>query len=353
VPDIPLLNPVVLRGVVEKFTAPQTLIMMSKLSKEPWPYPQAAWDVIRGSRAVARPNVPNSEAHIVPRLGRSQESAAFVYLREKKVFEPTTLYWIRTPGTLAGRNAEQAVMREVTDLNIRFDNFGEFCVWQALTGILNFDYPDVQASVDYKFLPSHLPAPLVSWATATPANIIGDIRAWKRLIRRDGQVEAKQAFLSEPTIDLIFDSFATTGSAASNFFGAALLSDRMKDGYYTTGIIQGFMGLDWQIAESVYDPSGSGYTTNPLDPGQNTLFSPDNQLILGNFDDNHPIYIQEGPSADDEAPANFTGKFSKTWKEKDPSARQFLLEWSLLPIIERPEQFVYVDSVKSTVIGPG
>jgi hypothetical protein len=39
---------------------------------------------------VAKPNVPNSEAHIVPRLGRSQEAASVIYLREKKVFDPTT-----------------------------------------------------------------------------------------------------------------------------------------------------------------------------------------------------------------------------------------------------------------------
>ena len=31
----------------------------------------------------------------MPRLGRSQESAAFIYLREKKIFEPTTLHWLR------------------------------------------------------------------------------------------------------------------------------------------------------------------------------------------------------------------------------------------------------------------
>jgi len=35
----------------------------------------------------------------------------------------------------------------------------------------------------------------------------------------------------------------------------------------------------------------------------------------------------------------------KTWEEKDPSGRQALLEWALMPVITRPEQFVYVNSV--------
>jgi hypothetical protein len=52
------------------------------------------------------------------------------------------------------------------------------------------------------------------------------------------------------------------------------------------------------------------------------------------------VELYVGPSADDEAPDGYTGKFAKTWKEKDPSARQYLLEWNLLPIITRPEQMI-------------
>lgn len=326
-PDISLLNPVVLRGVVEKFTAPESLIMLRSVPKTPWPYPTATWDVIRGSRMVAKPNVPNSEAHIVPRLGRSQESAAFVYLREKKVFEPTTLHWLRQPGDLAKANAEAAVMREVGDLNQRFDNFAEYCIWQALTGELTFDYDDVQASVDYKFANSHKPTASPLWASATPSQIIGDVRAWKRLIARDGRVPAKQAYATEATISLIFDAYAQTASSNAPF----LLSDRMKDQYYTTGTLPGFMGLDWTTCESIYETDG----------GTETLFLADNKIVLGNFTEGRPIELMEGPTADDEAPEAYTGKFAKTWKEKDPSARQYLLEWNLLPVITRPEQFVY------------
>lgn len=336
-PDIPLLNPVVLRGVVEKFTAPENLIMLNRVRKPSWPYPVAQWDVIRGSRSVAKPNVPNSEAHIVPRLGRSQESAAFVYLREKKVFEPTTIHWLRTPGSLAARNAEQAVMREIGDLNQRFDNFAEYCLWQALTGNLVLDYPDVQANVNYQFPTSHKPASVAaSWAGATPKQIVANIRAWKRLINRDGRVPAKEAYATELTIQYIFDSFATTG--ATNFMGGTLLSDRMKDEYYKTGMLPGFMGLDWNATESVYETDG----------GTETLFLPDNALIIANLTDNNPMELLIGPTADDDAPENFTGKFAKTWKEKDPSARQYLLEWIFLPIITRPEQIVYVADVTDT-----
>lgn len=349
-PEISLLQPTVLRGVVERFTAPESLEMLSRVPTTPNPFPTVQWEIVRGSAAIARPNIPNSEAHIVPRLGRSNQSASFVYLREKKVFEPTTLHWLRQAangiGDLANRRAEEAVMREVADLNMRFDNFAELCLWQSLSGHLVLDYPEVQADVDYKFLPSHKPTFTTSWATATPSQIVEDVRGLKRLIRRDGRVTAQDAYATEKTIAYIFESFATNGAGST--VAGVILSDRMKDAYFQTGVLPGFMGLNWKPQEATYDADGSSYTANPTIPGEQTPFLADNALIIGNFTDNRPIELYIGPTADDEAPDGYTGKFAKTWKEKDPSARQYLLEWNMLPVITRPEQFVYVADVTAT-----
>lgn len=343
-PEISLLQPTVLRGVVEKFTAPEKLTMLNRVPQTPWPFPTVQWEVLRGSRAIARPNVPNSEAHIVPRLGRSTESAAFVYLREKKVFEPTTLHWLRAAANnLSDLNrvrAEEAVMREVKDLNQRFDNFAEFMIWQSLTGNLVLDYPDVQADIDYKFLPSHKASVGTDWSLATPKQLVADVRALKRLVSRDGRVAATEAYVSDTTIDHIFDSFASAGANPG-----VLLSDRMKDQYYGKGTLPNFMGLDWHVQDSVFDAAGAAYSANPTNPAQEQRFLNENALVLGNFTENRPLEVIVGPTADDEAPESFTGKFAKTWKEKDPSARQYLLEWNLLPVITRPEQFVYVSDV--------
>lgn len=333
-PEISLLEPTVLRGVVEKLDKPEALVLSNSLPKTPWPFPSVTWDVLKGSRMVAKPNVPNSEAHIVPRLGVSQESASFIYLREKKVFEPTTLHWLRAPGNITTtQNAEQAVLREVRDLNLRLDNFVEWACWRALTGTLVLDFPDVQATVDYKIPNSHKPSAGTSWATATPAQIVNDVKAWKRLIARDARVPATDAWLSEPTLDRIFNSFAAVG--ATNAPAANLLSDRMKDEFYKSGTLPGFLGLNWHVIESFYDD----------DAGTPTQFVPDDALFITNLTEGRAMEIYEGPSADDEAPANFTGKFSKTWKEKDPSARQVMIEYHVLPVITRPEQIVYVSDV--------
>lgn len=345
--DISILQPAVLRGVIENFPTPENLTMLRRTPRVSHPFPTVSWEVIAGSRNIAAPNVPNSEAHIVPRQGRSQKSAAFVYLREKKVFEPTTLHWLRQVAAnndqLNRTNAEAAVVRETQDLNDRFNNFAEFTIWQSLTGRLDLDFADVQAEVDYGFKESHNITATTPWwrsggtgSTAGPKDLIADIRRATGLVSRDGRVEANVAFASETTIDSIFDAYAQAGGSAPG----ALLSDTMKDRYYATGTLPNFLGLNWQTENSVFDATGSSYTANPTAPAQETRFLDEGRVIIANLAANRPVELFEGPTADDEAPAGFTGKFAKSWKEKDPSARQILLEWNLLPIVSRPDQIV-------------
>ena len=346
--EISILQPQVLRGVIEKFTTPENLRLLGRTPRVSHPFPTANWEVIGGARNIAKPNVPNSEAHVVPRLGRTALSAAFVYLREKKTFEPTTIHWLRQVAAnnsdLNRTNAEAAVLREVGDLNQRFDNFVEWMLWQALTGTLSFDgNGGVAVDVDYRFRADHKFEASQGWtgttASATPSSLIADIRKAKELVARHGQVAATEALISEEGIDAIFDSYAQAGASVPG----AMLSDSMKDQYYRTGTLPSFMGLNWIAESSVFDADGASYTSEPTTPYEEQRFLDKDTVIIGNFTANRPIELMEGPTADDEAPQGFTGKFSKTWKSPDPSARQVLLEWNTLPIITRPDQWVVMD----------
>lgn len=328
-PDISLLEPTVLRDVVQKLPTPQNLILLPTIPKSPTPYPVATWEVTRGSRTMATPNVPNSEAHIVPRMGISQESSTLVYLREKKVFQPTTLHWLKAPGSTTNlRNAEQEVLKEVTDLSTRFDNFWEWALWQAVQGALVIDSPDVQANIDYKLPASHKPTAAEPWATADPTEIVANITAWQKILRRDGQVQPRTAWATTDTITLIMQSFV------KNNGGLNLMSDRMRDEYYNSGTLRGFMNMDWTVVDSVYDIRNTDGSFTEVG------FLADNKVVFGDLTTNRPIELLQGPTADDEAPDGFTGRFTKSWKEKDPSARQFLMEEHALPIVTRPEQFI-------------
>jgi hypothetical protein len=328
-PEISLLQPQVLNGVIEKFVAPENYMGLGQVftRKEPSMDAVARWDVIVGNREMATPNVPNSEAHIVPHLGIGQQTATFIYLREKKVFKPTTIRWLRAPGQMAAKNAEQAVLREVRDLDRRFDAFAEFCCWQSLTGSIVLNYPDVKATVDYGFANTHRPALVKGWndPTKTPAQWVADVQAWKRLIILDGRVPPTDVWLNGSTFNRVLQILANS---------PLIMSDRMKDQVLQQDMVQGLVGLTWHIYDLQF-VNGAG-TVVP--------FIADDALVLTSSA-NGAFYLMEGPSADEDAPQGHTGKFVKSWKEPDPSARQHLEEWSFLPIIERPEQVVYVPTV--------
>jgi hypothetical protein len=328
-PDISLLEPLVLLGVVEKLPAPQNMILLNGTPKRQSPTQTFTWDIIRGSRMMAKPNVPNSEAHIVGRLGREQATASLLYVREKKVFEPTTLMWLRQVGTVNGlQNAEREVVRELQDLNARIDAFVEYTLWKSLGGTLVLDFPDVQATVDYKMPADHKVTASTSWATATPVQIVDMVTAWKKLVLNHGRVAANKAYATQATLDRIVHSFVANGADPGY-----LLSDRMRDSFYTTGTIPGFLGMDWVPVEHVYE----------TDAGDEIGYLADDTLLLGNFEANRPIELVEGPTADFSAPQGFIGRFTKSWQEPDPSGRQILIEYNFLPIVTRPEQWVIAD----------
>lgn len=350
--EISLLQPTVFMGLIERFKAPEELTLLNRVPTTNHPFPTASWEITRGSRTIAEFNVPNSEANIVDSTGRSAKTEAFAYIREKKVFSPTTMYWLREAarnvGDYARISAEAKVLEEVADLNRRLDNRAEWMLWQSLTGKLDIQVKGGAINtVDYGFRPDHFQDVQQSWATATPIQIVKDIRAVKKVVERHSGVKPTDAFTTEDTLDYVFDAWATGGVDAKgdNKATGAYLTDAMKTQYYASGTLPNFMGLNWSIQSSVYDATGAGYTENPTEPWEEEKFLGENKVVVGNFTANRPIELMQGPTADFAAPQGFTGKFSKTSEEFDPSARQALIEWHLLPVITQPDQFAVIKNV--------
>lgn len=323
--EISLLNPTVLNGVLEQLEYPDSFLGMRLVGAgRPNPWPVAEWDVVASNKEVAEPGIPNTEAKIVPQLGVGKRTASMVYLREKKVFKPTTLHWLRTPGQLAQKNAEGAVMREIEDLDRRFVAFAEWTFWQMLSGTLTLDYADVKATVDYLIQASHKPTVVTSWATVATADVIGDVSAWKTLINQDGAgATVRNAYLNSTTFQYVYNNAAIQ----------TMFSDRLKDQYLGTGLVTGLLGLAWETYDSTYVDSAAA-TQN---------YIADDVVVLIANNPREPFFLMEGPSADHEAPNGQIGKFAKSWVEPDPSARQYLEEWHFLPILERPDQIIYAD----------
>lgn len=323
--EISLLTPTVLNGVLEKLEYPDTFLGMRLIgSARPNPWPIAEWDVIASNREIAAPGIPNTEAKIVPRLGVGKRTAAMVYLREKKVFKPTTLHWLRTPGQLATKNAEGAVMREIEDLDRRFTAFAEWTFWEMVSGTLTLNYADVKATVDYLIQATHKTTVSTPWSTVATADVIGDVAGWKTLVNEDGAgATLRNAYINSATFEHVYGN-----AAIQSFF-----SDRLKDQFLGTGIVTGLLGLNWETYDSSYVDS----------LGATLKYILDDQVRLIADNPREPYFLMEGPSADHEAPTGHVGKYAKSWIEPDPSNRQYLEEWHFLPILERPDQLIAAD----------
>lgn len=331
--ELPLLRPVEWLAAVEKINPPGDLVLLNRFPKGRSKYPMIAWDVTRATRMVAKPNVPNAEAHVVPRQGRTAEARSWINTREKMTFEPTTSMLLKEIGsdpTLL-QDAERAILEDIAVLSDRVDNFQEVLLWSALSGRIKTSFKDVVVDVDFYFPASHVPTLSVGWDVATPQQIIADIKAWKKLILRDGKVNANEAYATENTIDYIFNAFARVSDGTAQ----GLLSDRMRDEYLSTGTFNGFMGLQVNLVKSTYQE----------DTGRFTDFVPDNAFYMGDYVTGNPVQMMEGPCYDHDAPQGWIGKFSKTWKDPDPSSRQALLDTNFFPVVRRVESLLYVPTV--------
>jgi len=318
-PEISLLEPTVLTGLIEKFIAPPEMIAHGLFPARSYPETVAKWDVIQGSRERAVPTLPNREGKLVKQLGVGQKTSTFIYVREKKAFEPTTLRWLREPGELATKNAEAAVRREAADLNNRVDRLVESYCWEALTGVITINEVDVKATVDFGVPALHKPTAGTDWDQAA-ADIIGNVKAWKKLIAEDSGATATDVYLSSTVMDMLY----------LNTKILALITDRHKNEYLSTGNISGFLGLNWHIFDGGYVNTSATFV--PYISAKHIIM-----LAPGGS----PLYLLEGLSADESAPRNHTGKFAKTWKTEDPSGVFILEEYNFMPVIEKPDAIVY------------
>lgn len=319
-PDLEILKQTVLTGIIEKFVAPPESVGRAMFNSVRNPETVAEWDVIKGSRQRGAPTLPNREGKLVNPLGVGKRSATFIYYREKKAFEPTTLRWLRTPGELARANAEAAVRREVTDLNNRLERLIESYCWDALKGTITINEPDVKATVNMGFDATHKPTAGTLWSDTLNADIIGDVKAWKKLIKADSGYSATDVYANSTTMEYVYQSDALRD----------LWTDKRKDQYFETGEVTGLLGLNWHSYDGAYEDTSE----------VTQYYIPDGYIIMLT-NTGRPFELLEGPSADHDAPDMHVGKFSKSWIEKDPSARFFLIEYHFLPIVKYVDQVIY------------
>jgi len=330
--DLKLLEPAVATGVVQQMALPDDFTWYGKVATTPLTQSETAkWTVRRGSYNVAQPNTVDAEAHIAPRKGQHEVAAALVNSREKKVLPGSYLNFTQEFGEVNPQRetAEALLLEEMTDLKGRVDRLVEWSLWQAVQGSLVFNTEDVSASVDYGFQASHKQTAATGWDAATQIEIVNQIRAIQKLVKRDAQVNVTDAYLSQELMNLVFDSFAKNNSLN-------LLTEQAKQDFANGGTMRNFMGINWHVVTETYN----------AEDGAQTLvdYLPENRIIFGNFSVNNPLKLAQGTSGDAQIGQFVTGPFSKSWDSQDPSGRTILVGHNFLPVITYPDQIVVLDA---------
>ena len=349
-----IFEPTVFQEMVNALEPAQGLMLYNSVKKDTADGFNHGWDIHYGaSSSVAELNTTNSKANIAPRIGDkiSRGIATLAYIREGDRFEFTNSQFLKDPSTPLDSgvilNGEEKIAEQVKHVNDRVNNRIEVSLWQALQGKMSYTGDRTgPIEVDYKFRASHkqVLAAADQWDAATGADfmkIISSIRGAKRVIEVDGGVPVTDVFATRQTIDLLMDAWT---KGVIDGMPEKMLSDRQISEYFATGQIKGgFMGVDtWTTVEQ--------YIPNTQADGSVVVESaiPHGLILLGNRSANNALRLVSGPSADFDAPRGHTGRFAKSWLEKDPTGRLFLIEESFLPIITRPDQFATLKVASDT-----
>lgn len=274
----------------------------------------------------------SQEGKVVSKVGYTSKTVKFPRIRVKKQLSAAEILAQKELGEsiYVGENATVEngslgkIAREQNHLKAIITKRIEWMAAQALTGTITYSSDDVNFSVDYGFATSHKPnlSGNYVWGGSS-ADIIGNIRAWKKLITQDTGLTGDLAIVGSAALDKML---------ADSNVKALLGNQGMAVGQLqvdSTNYVGRLCGVDiYECTEQYFDGSSN----------QNMIA--DNAFILvaqqGKF-------IQEyGLIEDLEAEARVGMEFfSKLWFEKDPSAAWLLAESNPLPVVYQPDAVVY------------
>lgn len=335
--EIGLLDPRVLNGVIQEFEGPESLLG-HELVGTPLRDIQPTWeyDIIRPSRgALTTFNAPNAEARVIDQLKIGHMTGGYAYIRDKKMFTPTALRWLRRAGQdrAAARNAEAKVLEELTDMRTQHMRGEEIAIWKMFQGEWTYNLVNgTSETINYRIPSMHKPNALsgdTAWGGSAD-DPIGNIQAWKRVVERDSGFPISYGVMNNVTMS----KFIRLPEVKEQ------LSDRQKDRYTTEGIIPRFFGIDWREYDAGYVEDDSESGSSEGSSGLYVPYIPDNVIIFYAFGGTSPWRLLYGPSADDDAPATQTGPYVKSWSEPDPSGRQVLMEVNFMPALFKPNQLM-------------
>jgi len=277
----------------------------------------AEWDTLQKGRNMANYVPKDGEANIARRMVIKNNSFTVAFKKEKKMIEGSTMALLRAPGTKSQQYGAQAVVDELEDLFRMIQNRNEWENWQALGGTLTVSQDNgVKFTISYSIDATHTPTVTKSWAD-TNADIISNVKTWKRLIEQDSGEVAVECVVKDEVMEAMIKNIGI-----QKFMG-----DALKTQVGATGRITRFMDLDWSVYNAGYVPIGGSFTP----------FLGTTKMFMATA----PTFGKRIIGASLDPKSGFKpGRFSKSWTEEDPANTFVLVEENSLPCLQKVENIV-------------
>lgn len=310
--------------IVKRFPRPN-LIGATIFPESPISTKVASWDVVTGTRSMARYVSPSSEAPVSELTARVRKSCELGTIKEKKTIDEMTKNFIDRPGEFNVPYGEQAIADELEALDRKVENRRELSRWLALTtGTLAIkqDDPPVQFLVDYGMTGTHKVTASTLWTDAANSTPFSDLLAWKQLIERDSWVTPTDVYMNSTTMDYIMKNTKEIQE---------LLKYTIGDQFAKEGVLARLAGMNLHVYDVSYKDK-----TNTV-----KYFIPDGKVIVVAKSGLGKTFV--GPTdipSDGSSATKVIGKFSYSWATKDPVDTWVLVGVSELPVIQNPDQLI-------------
>jgi len=281
------------------------------------------WDIVSGTRRLAKFVTPGAESHIDKLTPRTRVNTEVLYIGEKKVIDQNTKNFIDGIGKLDSTYGSQLIVDELEELDRIVENTKEWMRWEALAkGQIDVQQTDpaLRLKVDYSMDSDHKATASTLWSTTASAKPLNDILDWKKLISRDAWATADRAYCSyQGMIYLVENSAVQT-----------LLQYTVGNQLAENGFITRLGGLNI----TVYDVSYVDET------GTTQYFIPDNKFIVLAKEGLGKAFTGPQDVPDGDGVRTEIGKVSYSWATKDPVDTWIKVADSYMPAIQNPDQLV-------------
>lgn len=289
-----------------------------------------AWDIKSSDERLLKNIHVTDEAQVTNKTGRKTVTCEAPRFAEKRLISAADLNAARAFGSQAGTEMmKEKVADEQFDMRTDVDRTREFMAVKALSGTV----VDEAGStiVDYNFPAAQKPvlAGTAKWTDAA-SDPVKNIRAWKKLIANEVNVDSWAAFCGDGAMDALIN----------NDNARELLKYLAGQQMAEEGRIARMAGVDIEEYFGTYK--------NAAGARQEMIAS--NIFILVGLGPDTAAELY-APVVDLEAAGGVgSGQqasmfFSKSWPEKDPSGNWIKVESRPLPVIFRPQCIVYAQVI--------